>query len=203
MELYTRVRKIISPILKSIFRVHIHGIENLPDDGTVLVCPNHISNWDPILVAISADRRQIRYMAKAELFRIPLVKQFLCAIGTFPIKRGEGDVAALKKTIKLLGAGEAVGMFPQGTRHIGKDPAKTEIKYGVGLVAYRSKADVVPVAVKTKKNRILPFRRVDIVFGEVIKNDELGFTDGKREEFVTAADKIFSEILSLLSGEYR
>jgi len=120
------------------------------------------------------------------------------ALGAFPVKRGAADIAAMKTAIGHLKNGDAVGVFPQGTRCFGKDPKDTEVKNGVGMIACRSKADVLPVAIKTKKYKMLIFRKVYITIGEVIPFEDLGFENGNQEEYSKASEYAFGKVLELL-----
>lgn len=197
MKTYSFVRNTLRGFFIWLFKIEVKGIENIPKDKALLVCPNHISNWDPILLA-AVTERQIRFMAKASLFKIPLLNVLIKALGVFPVHRGSADPTALKTAIGYLKNGDAVGMFPQGTRHIGEEPKDTEIKSGVGMIAYRSKCDVLPVSIKTKGYRILPFRKVYITFGEVISFEALGFDKGNQAEYTNAAKIIFDKVIELI-----
>ena len=197
MKLYALFRLLFKKLFTFIFRIEVKGQENIPKTGAVLVCPNHISNWDPVLLAAVCDR-QIRFMAKVSLFKIPLLGALLRALGAFPIKRGEADPQAIKTAIKCLKDGSAVGMFPQGKRYIGVEPAETAVKQGVGMIAYRACADVLPISIKTKKYRIIPFRKVYINIGRVIKYDEFGFENGTQAEYTKASEIVFEKILELI-----
>ena len=203
MKLYSVLYKLFAPFVRFLFNIHVHGEENIPKEGGLLICPNHISNCDVVILGAATRTRQIRFMAKSELFRIPLLKQLISALGAFPVKRGEGDVTAVKKTIKLLKENQTVGMFPQGKRYVGQDPAQTEIKHGAGLVAFRAGVAVLPAAIKTKNYRIVPFRRVDVIFGKPILFDEFNFTSGNRNEFISASEKIFDSVKALLKEDIK
>ncbi len=197
MKTYAFFKRLLKGLFIGLFRIEVKGEENIPQNGALLVCPNHISNWDPIILAAVSDR-QIRFMAKASIFKIPLLNVLIKALGVFPVHRGSADPTALKTAINHLKNGDAVGMFPQGTRCIGKEPKNTEIKSGVGMIAYRSKADVIPVLIKTKGYKIMPFRKVYINFGEVIRYEELGLEQGTQAEYTAAAEKIFDRVLELV-----
>lgn len=197
MKLYKFLYKLLAPLLRFIFNVHPHGLENIPEDGGLLICPNHISAVDVIIVASAVKSRQICFMAKAELFKIPLLRGLIKALGAYPIRRGEGDVGAIKKTITLLKEGKTIGMFPQGTRFKGVDPHSSTVKHGAGMIAHRGGVPVLPVAIITKGHKVSLFKRVDVIFGKPISPDELGFETGNRAEQVAASEKIFAEILKL------
>ena len=197
MKLYNVLYKILAPLLRFLFNVHSHGEENIPEEGGLLICPNHISACDVIIVAVVTRKRQINFMAKAELFKIPVLGWLIKALGAYPIRRGEGDVGAIKKTITLLKQGNTVGMFPQGTRYKGIDPHETSVKHGAGMIAHRGNVPVLPVAIITKGHKVSLFKRVDVVFGKPIFPDGLGFDSGNRAEQIAASEKIFAEILKL------
>lgn len=197
MKLYAFLKKILKSFFMGLFRVEFVGEENIPENGSLLVCPNHLSNWDPIILAAACDR-QVRFMAKASLFKIPLLNVLIKTLGVFPVRRGEADPTAIKTAINHLKNGDAVGIFPQGKRYIGTEPKNTEVKSGVGMIAYRSKADVLPVAIVTDKYRILPFRKVKISVGKVIPNAELGIENGTQSEYTAASEYIFSKIKDLI-----
>ncbi len=196
MKLYAFLRKILKNLFMGMFRVKVEGAEKIPADRPLIVCPNHLSNWDPIILGAAFDR-QIRFMAKSSLFKIPLLSTLIKALGAFPVKRGAADPSALKTAIGHLKNGDAVGMFLQGTRYPKKHPKDTPVKSGVGMVAYRSGADVLPVAIKTKKYKILPFRKVFITVGDVIPNGELNIVSGTQAEYTAASEYIFEKVLAL------
>lgn len=200
MKFYNFIYKLLAPFFKWLFRLEIEGAENEPKDGGFLACPNHISNWDVIILAISL-HRPVHFFAKAELFKVPLLKQLVSSLGAFPASRGTADIGALKKTIKLLGDGNIVGFFPQGTRHPGKDPRDTEVKHGVAMIANRSGAPILPVYIETKNNKILPFRKVKVKIGKVITNDELNMEKGGKEEYERVSKYVFSRITDLMSDQ--
>jgi len=103
-------------------RLQVEGLESLPADGPLLVVGNHDSHWDPIMVGVSAvKRRQIRALAKAELWDVKGLGPILHGMGQVPIERGSGDKQALAKAIEVLRAGNCIGVFPEGTRSRGKE----------------------------------------------------------------------------------
>lgn len=103
-------------------RLQVEGLETLPADGPLLVVGNHDSHWDPLMVGMAAvKRRQIRALAKAELWDVKGLGPILNGMGQVPIKRGSGDKEALSKAIETLQAGACIGVFPEGTRSRGKE----------------------------------------------------------------------------------
>ncbi len=144
------------------FRVKVEGLENIkPDTGYVLCC-NHQSFWDmPILIA--AIPVQIHFMAKKEIFKNKLFSAVLSALGIFPVSRGEGDLSAIKKSIKLVSDKKIVGVFPQGTRKPLESPEK--IKAGSALIALQTKSDILPAALNFN-GKIKLFGKVNLKIGK-------------------------------------
>lgn len=197
MKFYTFCKKFLNSFFMALFKIEVIGAQNVPNDVPLLICSNHLSNWDPVLLGVAFDR-QIRFMAKKELFKIPLLSSLIKLFGAFPVNRGTADPSSLKTAIKLLKDGECVGLFPQGKRYKKQDPKNTEIKNGAGMILYRSHADVLPVSIKTKNYSILPFRKVYITIGKPIAYDTLGFEHGTHAEYTKASEIIFEHILELL-----
>lgn len=197
MKLYNFLHSMLGGVLRLLFRVRVHNREKEPKEGHYLVCANHTGMADPIILAVGLRYQRVHFMAKKELFKVPLVSAFFRSAGAFPVDRKGSSVAAIKTAITVLKEGSSVSMFPQGTRCPYVDPRTTEVKSGAGLIAYRSGCDVLPVYIKTKKNRTGLFRRTECIIGDVIKQEELGFRAGGSEEYEAAAELIFDRICTL------
>jgi 1-acyl-sn-glycerol-3-phosphate acyltransferase len=114
-------------------RLRVEGLEALPEKGPLLVVGNHDSHWDPVMVGVAAvKRRQIRALAKAELWDVRGLGPILHGMGQIPIERGSGDKQALARAIEALRAGVCIGVFPEGTRSRGK---VLRARSGVGRLA--------------------------------------------------------------------
>lgn len=192
-KLYNIIRSLCIGISKILFKSKIEGIENIPEEGPVMLCSNHISNWDPILL-IAHQKRKIFYMAKEELFKNRLLNKFLRAIGTFPVSRGKGDKSALNNSIEIIKKGEVLGIFIEGTRS--KNGEFLKPKSGAGFIAYESKCNVLPVCITYNKNKKIR-KEVIISFGETIKFEDIGFTDGNGKEIRNASKMIMGNIIKL------
>ena len=201
MKLYGFIRGLLKFITKALLRVTVVGAENIPESGPVLLCPNHVSNWDPLLI-FAYSQRQLTFMAKASLFKIPVLAQILKALKVFPVNRNGNDLRAMKTAFSLIKAGNCVGIFPQGKRVMRAEPDSVEIKSGVGMCVYHSKCDVVPVAIVSKKNKINLFSRVYVIFGDVIKYESFNMSEGIKEEFQEASNVIFDRVMKLYK-EYK
>jgi 1-acyl-sn-glycerol-3-phosphate acyltransferase len=114
-------------------RLRVDGLESLPPSGPLLVVGNHDSHWDPVMVGVAAiRRRQIRALAKSDLWKVRGLGPILDGMGQIPIERGAGDANALSKAIEVLRAGACIGVFPEGTRSKGK---VLRARSGVGRLA--------------------------------------------------------------------
>ena len=103
------------PLVRALFRPQVHGLEHLPETGGFVLSSNQLSNLDGFALAYQLYPRQVWWMAKAELFN-PLLGRVLHALRLFPVRRGEGDLAAVQTAVELARGGHVVGIFPEGTR---------------------------------------------------------------------------------------
>ena len=133
---------VVNPMLRVYFQGRIYGAENVPINGPLVIVSNHASNFDPPIVS-NCVRRPVSYMAKEELFEIPIFKQAIQLYGAYPVSRGSGDRNAIRKALEHLDRGWAVGLFLQGTRT--PDGRITDPKRGAALIAAKAKAPIVPV----------------------------------------------------------
>ncbi|MEX0975076.1 MAG: lysophospholipid acyltransferase family protein [Bacillota bacterium] len=158
---YWFVRGFLGLIARILFNIKVERTFNIPDSGAVVLCANHVSWWDPVLVA-NATRRPIHFMAKVELFKNPLLAALMRRIHTFPVERGKADLSAIRDSISVLKNQQALGIFPEGTRQRGLD-VLGEMHPGAAMVALKTGSPVVPIAIRGR----YAFRgTVTVVFGE-------------------------------------
>ncbi|HJV30769.1 MAG TPA: lysophospholipid acyltransferase family protein [Bacillales bacterium] len=189
MTFYMFAKSVAAGFLKSLYRFEVVGVENIPKEGGVLICSNHINNFDPPVVGMKI-RREVYFMAKEELFKVPVLGKIISMCNAFPVKRGMSDREALRKGLNVLKEGHILGLFPEGTRsktgELGKGLA------GAGFFASRSSASVIPAAI------IGPykiFQKVKIVYGKPIEMDEIRKKRTSAEEIT---ELIMSEIQKLI-----
>lgn len=195
-KFYRFMYAIFAAPIRGIFRIRVINPEKIPAEHGCILCANHTSMLD-VLILSAGLRRQIRYMAKKELFSIPVLKQLISSLGAYPVDRGGADVKSIKHTISMLENGEMIGIFPQGTRKPGVNPAETGIKHGVGMITWHAKATVLPAYIRTKHNRVRFFGRTELVIGDPIPFEAFGFDGGGTVQYKAATEKIFTEICAL------
>lgn len=180
------------------YRLRIHGKKKSLTEGKYILCANHISAHDIFLAAMGINR-QVFYLAKFEATKIPLIGGLISKM-TIPIHRGASDISAIKSAISAVNEGKLLGIFPQGTRMPGAVPSPEDAKSGIGLIAGRTKASIIPVLIKTKDYKIKLFRRIDVYIGDIMPYEELGFERGGSAEMDRVSKFIFERICSLDKG---
>jgi 1-acyl-sn-glycerol-3-phosphate acyltransferase len=184
------------PVVVGLYRLRARGVEHLPEGGFVLAA-NHTSNFDPWPLGIPIwPRRQLRFMAKSELFN-PLLTPALRAAGAFKVRRGEGDIEALRTAVELVKEGEIVVMFPEGTRQR-KGLRKKHVARahtGAARIALGARAPLVPAAIKgtDRLSRLGPLR---VAFGEPLDLSDLEGLDVKSAS-ETATERLMARIEEL------
>lgn len=199
MIVYKFARLVAKPIFNIFWRVKVTGRENIPAKGRYIFCPNHITNLDPIFLAINI-KRPICYMAKAELFEKGWLAPLLRAIQVFPVSRGTGDTTALDHAVEQLEKGLYVGIFPEGTRS--KTGKLLPLKSGAAAVAKQSGAGIIPVGIVRNGTCGKRFRSVRIIIGKPIENADMGFSDEGSRGFRTVKKLLMEDLLEL-TGEER
>ncbi len=134
---------VVAPMLNIYFRGRIYGAEKVPQLGPFVAVSNHASDFDPPLLS-SCMKRPVAFMAKEELFRVPILKQAIALYGAYPVNRKAPDRSALKLALNYLESGWATGVFLQGTRT--PDGRITEPKLGAALIAAKAGVPLLPVS---------------------------------------------------------
>ena len=197
---YRIIYKLFDGIVKKLFRINIINKENEPTEGPFIVCANHTSNLDVIVISASLSH-QLRYLAKAELFKVPILGSIIRGLGAYPIKRGSGDVGAIKNTISLINNNEVVGFFPQGHRYPKVDPRSTQVQPGIGLVTAKTQCKILPIALQTKSNKVKFFRKTNVIIGKPILYSEYINLDNSKNDYMQIANQSFSKVCDLLESK--
>ncbi|HEY9604123.1 MAG TPA: lysophospholipid acyltransferase family protein [Allocoleopsis sp.] len=187
---------VVSPMLHTYFQGRVYGAENVPQDKPLIVVSNHASDFDPPILSCAV-RRPVAYMAKEELFQIPLLKQGIELYGAYPVKRGMADRSAIRAALNCLSNGWAVGLFLQGTRT--PDARIPEPKLGAAMIAAKAQVPMLPVSLWgtqaiIKKGSPVP-RPVPVTvrIGEIIAPP----TSSKREELEAVTQQCAEAIHAL------
>lgn len=173
MNLYKAVRAIAFAYAKVAYRVKIHGRENEPKDGAYIAFSNHTSFSDPIFTAVAV-KRPLFFLAKSDLQKVGVLRWLFKVCNVLTINRGESDIAALRKSCDIIKNGGCPAIYPEGTR-IPQDMPKAEAaQAGIGLMATRTKATLLPVTICYGKKHKKPtvFRKVVVYIGKPIPYEE-------------------------------
>lgn len=177
--------------------VSVEGMDRLPSGG-VLLCPNHASDWDPVLVALKLPvNYRLHIMAKEELFRNPALGWILRKVGAFPVSRGNNDIQSVKTAMQAIKSGDNLLMFPEGTtvrNGVGyADGLPAHAHGGVAMIGIRTGATLIPVFVDGEKKL---FHRTRIIFGEPYQPQITG-RHGTAEEIQQVADGVLAAAYAL------
>lgn len=189
---------VLRPTIPRMYRLRVYGRENLPANGGAILAANHASYIDPPLLGIAALPRVVRFMAKKSLFELPVLGRAIKALHAFPVDRDHADRGAITSALAVLQQGCLLGIFPQGTRV--KD-VPLEFNQGVALLAEKSGAPVIPVALSGTEGvwtkGVFPFRfpRLSVSFGRPLYYERV---QGRAARIDRAA---FIELLAVKVGE--
>ena len=165
---------VVSQPVKWLYRLRAEGVENVPKEGGFVLAANHLSNLDPWPLGLPLfPRRYLRFMAKSELFWWPL-GPIIRSGGAFKVRRGEGDIEAIKHAIELVREGHVVVMFPHGTRQrkglVKKYQPRSHT--GAARIALEAGAPLIPAAI-VGTDRLLRLGQLRVRYGEPIELDGL------------------------------
>ena len=184
-------RALIKLLNLILYNIHVEGEENIPETGGVVLCPNHISNYDPLAVATHM-KRQVHFMAKAKLYKNFIVRKVLLAVGTIPVDRGKVSLETLKESLRVLKNGEILGIFPEGTRV--KNGERRKPMEGFVVFALKTKSPILPVHIEGEYK----FRgKINIKFGKPIELNEYYGKKVKPEEMSKISEKIMDIVYDL------
>lgn len=190
--LYLLVKYAAALVFRILCGFTVTGRENVPEKGPVVIVPNHKSFWDPFFIAIVL-RRPVHFMGKAEYLEGRFAR-LLLSLGFFPVRRGESDAEALETARAILARGDALALFPEGTRV--REEGLGTPKRGAARLAIEMGAPLVPATITGTEKRRWPLpRRVRVVFGTPVSVEGLQATP---EE----AAAVIGEAWPQVSAEY-
>ena len=183
----------------------VKGLENVPNEGGALIVSNHVSLLDPVIVG-SAVHREIHFMARSDVFKVPILGNVITAYNAFPVNRWAPDLGALRRTISLLKAGNSVLMFPEGTRSADGNLGKTND--GACFIAHRANVPTIPVyhsgvqKMLPRGSRRIRRAKLTVSFGEPIDFSEIAETEVKREMYQQMGVRMIDAITKLSKEKF-
>jgi 1-acyl-sn-glycerol-3-phosphate acyltransferase len=194
--LYRLIAGISLPVVRRAFRLRVDGLEHVPAGGGFVVAANHTSNVDPWPVGVALWPRSVHFMAKSELWKPPL-SWIIAGVGSFPVRRGAGDVDALANAVRVCREGKVMAMFPEGTRRT-KGLRKKHVPRphtGAARIALAAGVPLVPAAMRglDRLTRLGPMR---VRFGPPIPLDDLGDLSS-HQAAVEVTSRLWAEIQRL------
>ncbi len=197
---YQIVRAFLLVIVKMLYRIKIHGKENIPGRKPFIICSNHLSWWDPVVIGTTVPGSyRIHFMAKKELFNNFIFSYLLRKACAFPLNRKDADYAAIRKAYQLLENRQVLGLFPEGSRS--KNGTLQKPYNGAALIAVRSGVPVLPVAIAGPYRL---FRPLHVFIGPPFALPPLNYNhkEEKKAQLEEMSRLIMGQIRSLLP-EYK
>lgn len=193
MNNYKIVAKVLRVFSTTFYKFNVIGLENIPSEGKVILAANHKSNLDPVFLAAAIRSREVSVLAKQELFKIKPFAWFLNSIKAIPVDRENPSITTVKQCLKQLKDGEALGIFPEGTRC--KDRQFGEAKAGLALFAIKGKSEIVPITILTTYKL---FSKVTIYIDKPISLEQY-----YKEKLSTEDYKVISnEVMKVIEDNY-
>ncbi|MFW6280976.1 MAG: lysophospholipid acyltransferase family protein [Halanaerobium sp.] len=190
--IYHFISRTLYLIFKIFYKIKVTGRDNLPKSGGVIVMSNHISGYDPPLLA-AVFKRPLRFMAKKELFEKPIMRFVLYLADAFPVDRDKRDIKAVKKALKVLKDGQVLGLFPEGTRRPEGKPG--QLRPGSVMLAVKSGVPILPVGIKNVKSE----GRITVNIGEKFSMEKFSKKKLTKKERKEAAEYIKEKIVKQIN----
>ncbi len=196
-KFYTISWWIVLALFKIFLRLKVEGKENVPEEGGVILASNHASYIDPPVVGVST-KREMKFLAKRELFEPPVFGTIITKLNAVPINRSGFGKEPLDAMYKALEEDMAVIVFPEGTRNKGRYLGKA--KAGLGMIALRSSKPIVPVHISGTRSvwrSLIGIERVKVSFGKLINLDEIPLSGNRKDDYRTVTQEVMREIEKL------
>jgi 1-acyl-sn-glycerol-3-phosphate acyltransferase len=205
-ECYRILYRVIQFVLRSIFyifyRVEVYDLHKVPISGKIILCSNHISYLDPVVIG-SCIPRFTYFMAKKELFKISFLSNLVTYFNAFPVRRDTTDRNAFEISLAVLENDNILGLFPEGTRSV--DGIIRDGKKGLGLISFLSKSKILPIAISgsnkiiQKPHKRIFFPKIKVIVGDVIDTEKMISKNDKKE----AISLIVSETMKSIKKLYK
>lgn len=195
MKFYSIAKRFVKFISYIFFPVKVMGdFDQLPENDGVVLCANHLSYMDAVVLGLAFDR-QIRFVAKKRYAQMPVLRSVMKWLGAFGIDPEKPDVAALKRCFSVVKNNEILGIFPEGTRII--NGKLSNPMPGAVMIAHKTKKPIFYVKIKPSKEKFKLFFKTLVYIGGVVDVSELGVTNGKGDEYKTASELLMKKIYGL------
>jgi len=188
---YRVLKYLVRIVLAVLRRWDVRGRDNLPASGGIILVANHVSNWDPVVI-ICAFKRKVHFMAKSELFKIPVIGYVVKSSGAFAVQREKSNRNAIRTAVKLLEEGQVVGVFPEGTRSQTGEMLKPHL--GAAMLAFKAGVPMLPIAVSGTRG---VFKKIKVHVGSPVICRSAG--KAGKEDLEKASDMIMEQVASLLA----
>lgn len=201
MSSFPKLRITTTWLIELLFKTRTHGLENIPREGPFVVAANHASFLDPYLIGYTSIEREVGFMAKEELFKVPLFGSISRNCGAFPVKRGTLDPKAIQQFHDFLHSGKPLVVFVEGTRTLTGEmqPAKK----GSGMLFYNAKVPVIPAYIAGTfevwpKGKLFPHRgRTSVTYGPPVDLEDLYREKPELATYAKIAERITGKIAGL------
>lgn len=202
MVIYRMIQYFLRGIFKSLFRVTVIDRHKVPEQGRFIMCCNHLSYVDPVIIA-SYSPRYTYFMAKKELFSVSFLSNLVTYLNAFPLNRDVMDRKSFKTSLKILKYNNILGLFPEGSRS--KDGTVGEGKKGIGLISILSDAQIIPIAISgsnkiiQKPHKRVYFPKIKLIIGDVIDTKKIVAENERKEAIRLIVSKTMDSIKKLHS----
>ncbi len=197
---YFIVRNFLKLFFKIVMGFKVYGVENVPKKGGFILAGNHVSHLDPPALA-SASPRVLHFMARDTLFNNRVLGWIIGSCNSFPVRRGEADLGAIKEAVRRLKNGKVLLIFPEGTRSQSGEIQAAQP--GIGYLSLMAGVPILPAYVRgtdeamPKGARSIKRVRVSVCFGNIVEPQKLGLSSDRRQASQQLADHIVGEIKRL------
>lgn len=191
MNFYLFAKGLVKIIFNIFYKIEIEGIDNIPKEGRAILCANHLSNLDPVILGIVCPR-PISFMAKKELFSNKIFAKLFYSLNAFPVDRQSSDISAIRKSLEVLKEERLLGIFPEGTRITNIDI--NSAKPGISMIGIKSKSPIIPIFIDSKYKL---FTKIKVYVGKPIYLDNYYNKKLRTEDYKEISVNILKSIYSL------